>query len=130
MFRHLFATSDDPAALVARLALGVVILPHGLQKTLGWFGGAGLSGTLQFFTDNLGIPALLALLAIAAESLGALALVAGFATRAAALGVGVTMAVAAALVHLDHGFFMNWHGSQAARVSSSTSSPSASPLCC
>ena len=111
MAKYLFATPDDPAALVARVALGIVILPHGLQKTLGWFGGAGFDGTMGFFTDSLGIPALLAGLAIAAESLGALALIAGFATRAAAFGVGATMAVAAALVHLEHGFFMNWYGS-------------------
>ncbi len=113
MLRYLLATSDDPTPLVARLALGIVILPHGLQKTLGWFGGTGFSGTMQFFTENLGIPSLLALLAIAVESVGALALLAGLATRAAALGTGVTMAVAAVLVHLDNGFFMNWYGNQA-----------------
>ncbi len=113
MLGYLLATSDDPTPLVARLALGIVILPHGLQKTLGWFGGTGFSGTMQFFTENLGIPSLLALLAIAVESVGALALLAGLATRAAALGTGVTMAVAAVLVHLDNGFFMNWYGNQA-----------------
>ncbi len=113
MLRYLLATSDDPTPLVARLALGIVILPHGLQKTLGWFGGTGFSGTMQFFTENLGIPSLLALLAIAVESVGALALLAGLATRAAARGTGVTMAVAAVLVHLDNGFFMNWYGNQA-----------------
>ncbi len=113
MLRYLLATSDDPTPLVARLALGIVILPHGLQKTLGWFGGTGFSGTMQFFTENLGIPSLLALLAIAVESVGALALLAGLTTRAAALGTGVTMAVAAVLVHLDNGFFMNWYGNQA-----------------
>ncbi len=30
-------TSDLPA-LISRLTLALVILPHGLQKTLGWFG--------------------------------------------------------------------------------------------
>ncbi|MBM3270368.1 MAG: DoxX family protein [Candidatus Sericytochromatia bacterium] len=108
----LLATDRDYGALAARVALGLVILPHGLQKTVGWFGGFGLEGTLGFFTQQLHIPALLALLAIAAESLGALALIAGLGGRVAALGIGVTMATAALMLHLPNGFFMNWFGAQ------------------
>ena len=35
----LIQTPHDRAALVARLALGAVMFPHGAQKALGWFGG-------------------------------------------------------------------------------------------
>ena len=63
------------------LALGLVILPHGAQKLLGWFGGSGLSGTMQFFTENMGIPWILAFVVILAESLGALGLIGGAATE-------------------------------------------------
>jgi putative oxidoreductase len=58
------------------------------------------------------IPAPLAFLAIAAESLGALALILGFLTRFAALGLAANMAVAIATVHYKNGLFMNWYGQQ------------------
>ena len=47
----LFKTDDSWAGLVLRVTLGVVMLPHGAQKLLGWFGGYGFTGTLGFFTD-------------------------------------------------------------------------------
>ena len=51
-----FATEADSAATVARLALGLMILPHGLQKAFGLFGGYGFEGTMGFMTGTLGIP--------------------------------------------------------------------------
>ena len=111
--RKILETDPDTGALVARLVLGLVMFPHGAQKVLGWWGGHGFSGTMQFFTESLGIPAPFALLAIAAEFLGSLGLIVGFGTRVAALGIGSTMIVAAGMVHLQNGFFMNWSGSQA-----------------
>jgi putative oxidoreductase len=108
----LFKTTDNTAPLIARVALGAVMLPHGAQKTLGWFGGYGFGGTMGFFTQQMHIPALFAFLAIAAESVGALALIAGVLSRVAALGVAAVMAVAIAMVHAPNGFFMNWYGSQ------------------
>ena len=42
----LFETSPSLALLAQRLALGAVILPHGLQKALGWFHGYGFDGTM------------------------------------------------------------------------------------
>ncbi len=106
-------TFVDSLTLALRLTLGLVILPHGAQKLLGWFGGYGFRGTMGYFTGTLGIPYALGLLAIVAESLGALALVAGLLTRPAALGIGIVMAVAALTSHRRHGFFMNWFGTQA-----------------
>jgi len=111
LLRRVLATESDPVLLALRLTLGLVILPHGLQKTLGLFGGHGLAGTLDYFTGAYGIPWALALAAIIAESVGALALVLGLFGRLAALTVGITMAVAAS-THLAHGFFMNWFGTQ------------------
>ena len=112
MLRRLLETTNDKGALIARVTLGVVMFPHGAQKVFGWFGGHGLSATLETFTAKMGIPAPLALAAIAAESLGALALILGIGGRLAAFGIGVTMVVAATM-HLDNGFFMNWFGQQA-----------------
>ena len=111
MLQRILETDNSTSSLILRLALGIVMFPHGAQKLLGWFGGYGFSGTIGFFTETLGIPALFAFLVIIAEFFGALALIVGLLTRIAALGVGVVMAVAATL-HVSNGFFMNWTGQQ------------------
>jgi putative oxidoreductase len=107
----LVATGDSFAATALRLALGFMILPHGLQKTLGWFGGYGFKGTMGYLTGTVGAPWIFAFLAILAESIGGLMLIAGFGTRVAAVGIGGVMLVAAAQ-HWSNGFFMNWTGAQ------------------
>jgi putative oxidoreductase len=106
----LLSTPADSAATVARLALGIMILPHALQKVFGLFGGYGLAGTMGFMTGTLHIPALLAALAIAAEFLGGLGLIAGLAGRVAAFGVASVMLGAVVTSHFQNGFFMNWYG--------------------
>jgi putative oxidoreductase len=113
MFNSLLKTENDSAALVLRVLLGVVFFPHGAQKALGWFGGHGLEGTLNFFTTNMGVPLVVAILVVAAEFLGAIGLIVGFLTRLAALGIAAVMAGAIWMVHLPNGFFMNWSGKQA-----------------
>jgi putative oxidoreductase len=111
MLRKLLSTSGDWSLTLLRLALGVVMFPHGLQKTLGWFGGAGFQGTMGFFTQG-GIPTVFAFLAICAEFLGGLGLIVGFLSRIAAFGIICVMMVAVIRVHLANGFFMNWAGNQ------------------
>jgi putative oxidoreductase len=108
----LLKTDGSLSSLIARLALGLVMFPHGAQKALGWFGGYGFSGTMGFFTGQLHIPALFAFLAIAAEFAGSIGLITGFLSRVAAFGIGVNMVVATLLVHDSNGFFMNWYGNQ------------------
>lgn len=110
MWRRLLATPNDSAMLVLRLALAIMIFPHGAQKVLGWFGGYGFDGTMGFLTQMF--PAPLAVMAIAAEFLGSILLALGLLTRVAAFGIGVNMVVAALTVHLPNGFFMNWSGQQ------------------
>ncbi len=113
MLGAIFRTdSNDASALVARLALGIVILPHGLQKLLGMFGGAGFTATVDYFVSS-GLPAFLAVLIIIGEALGALGLILGFLSRLAALGITIIMLGAILTVHIKFGFFMNWAGTQA-----------------
>jgi putative oxidoreductase len=112
MFKMIFKTDDDIAILVARLMLGIVFFPHGMQKLFGWFGGYGFSVTLHNFTDKMGIPVVFALLAIIAESFGSLGVLTGFLTRIAAFGIGCVMVVAVLTVHIHNGFFMNWFGNK------------------
>jgi putative oxidoreductase len=111
--RKLFETYDSGSQLILRVMLGVVMFPHGAQKLLGWFGGLGFAGTMNMFTDKMHIPAVFAFLVIITESLGSLALIAGFLTRVVAFGIFCIMVVAIAMVHWPNGFFMNWSGIQA-----------------
>ncbi|WP_223860350.1 DoxX family protein [Spirosoma validum] len=107
--KSIFAT--NPASitlLIARLALSITVFPHGAQKLLGWFGGGGFEGTMEFLTNGSGLPWLVALLVILIEFFGSLMLVIGIATRVVALGIlgnfiGIVLAS-----HLHSGFFMNW----------------------
>jgi putative oxidoreductase len=110
--RAVLGTDAHLAPAIARVALAAAILPHGAQKLLGWFGGYGFTGTMQFFTQTMHIPWVFAFAVILAETLGGIALLIGFASRFAALGVGAIFAGAVATVHGQHGFFMNWFGNQ------------------
>src|SRR6266568_5275836 len=112
MLNKLVRTNDDYALTIARLVLGVLFFIHGDQLMLGWFGGYGLSGSMEFFTRHLGIPAPFAFLAICAEFFGGLMLIVGFLGRVAALTIICTMAVAVVKVHWHFGLFMNWFGTQ------------------
>jgi putative oxidoreductase len=110
--QRLLSTTDSLVPLIARLTLGLVMLPHGLQKVLGWFGGYGFSATLGAFTQQMHIPFIFALAAILTEFLGSLALILGFVSRVSAALVGFVMLVAVLTVHFPNGFFMNWAGTQ------------------
>jgi len=98
----------DEAILILRLALGAIFVMHGAQKVLGLFGGEGLAVTVQNFQAHLGIPPILGYAASFTEFFGGIALLVGVLTRLAALGIGMTMVVAALKVHLANGFFINW----------------------
>jgi len=108
-----FQTDDSWTGLILRLTLGIVMLPHGAQKVLGWFGGFGFDGTMGFFTQTLGLPWIIAFLVIIGEFFGSLGLLVGFLTRFSAASIGVIMLGAITIVHLRNGFFMNWSGRQA-----------------
>jgi putative oxidoreductase len=106
----LLQTDSGVVGFILRVTLAVVMFPHGAQKMLGWFGGHGFGGTMKYFTDS-GIPAVFALLAIAAEFLGSLGLAVGLLTRVAAFGIACLMLVDIFTVW-PNGFFMNWDGNQ------------------
>jgi putative oxidoreductase len=112
MFKRLVHTHSDYSLLIARLVLGFLFLVHGDQLLLGGFGGYGLKGSMQFFTQQLGIPEFFAFLAICAQFFGGLMLIMGLVGRAAAGAIICVMVVAVAKVHWQFGLFMNWFGAQ------------------
>ncbi len=81
MNRIIATNSNNWPALIARLALGLTIFPHGAQKLLGWFGGYGFQGTMGFFTTQMHLPYIIGLLVILIEFFGSLFLIFGFLTR-------------------------------------------------
>ena len=109
MLRALMQTSDDRIPMLARLALGIVIFPHGAQKVLGWFGGPGIDGALGFYA-SLGVPAFFGWILMTTEFIGGIALIVGLLGRVAAAVIAVDMIVAVIQLHWTVGFFMDWNG--------------------
>jgi putative oxidoreductase len=109
MLHHLIKTSNQPAPVLARVTLGLVLLPHGAQHVLGWFGGYGFEGTLGWMTATLGFPAPLAVVALVTEITAPFFLILGLGARIAALGV-IGLMMGALSTHFGNGFFMNWFG--------------------
>ena len=112
MKNRIFNTNSDLSSFIIRLTLGLVLFPHGAQKMLGIFGGYGFSGTMGYFTSTLNLPWMIGFLVIVIEFVGALSLIAGFASRIWSL---LTLFLFVGIIftsHLDNGFFMNWFGNQ------------------
>lgn len=94
-------------ALVLRLTLGLVMLPHGWQKV------ANFQNTLMHLQQDYRLPWLLAIGVILTEFITPLFLIAGLGARLMALLLIVLMIGAVIMGHhWQHGFFMNWFGNQ------------------
>ena len=86
--------SDDTGKLILRLALGVLILLHGIAK---------LKGGVGFISGQLtahGLPAALAYGAYIGEVVAPILLIVGFFTRPAAWIIAINMLFAFFLVHM------------------------------
>ncbi|MBI4610743.1 MAG: DoxX family protein [Candidatus Rokubacteria bacterium] len=104
------SASLGTACLVLRLVLGVIMVPHGMQKLFAAFGGPGLGPTADFFVKIGLVPGLFwAWVAGLVEFAGGICLVVGFLTRVAAFLVAVQMATAVLKVHVP-GFFVDRGG--------------------
>lgn len=112
MLNKLINTNNDSNWLILRITLGVVMLGHGLQKALGWFGGYGWDNTIAYFTGTVGVPAPLGAFIILIESIGACLLILGLAGRINAALMGIVIIGAFYVDHLPNGFYMNWFGNQ------------------
>jgi putative oxidoreductase len=85
-----------------RTIVGVVFVAHGGMKLF----VLGVGGTAGFMaSQHIPLPLVSAVLVIATELLGGLALIAGFGTRFIAWPLAFAMLVAVGMVHLSGGFF-------------------------
>lgn len=112
MKTQLLKTTKNWGATALRIALGIVLFSHGAQSMLGWFGGFGLKATLEFLSQNMGLPVFIGFVVICIQFFGSLMLITGTLTRIAALGV-FGIFVGMATYHFDYGFHMNWSGAKA-----------------
>lgn len=96
----------SPMVPILRIFTGMAMLTHGLPKIYhnGQFFPELASITKMVTQLGLPLPAFLAIMAILTESLGALLLTMGLATRLAAFFLTATMLVAAFLVHAGDPF--------------------------
>ncbi len=92
--------------LLIRVAVGLTVGAHGLQKLAGAFGGYGISGTGGFL-ESLGFRPgrLYAWVLALAETVGGSLLAAGLLTPLGAAAVAGVMAAAVGFVHWPKGFF-------------------------
>ena len=94
------------ALLIIRIVVGLVLIGHGSQKLLGWFGGHGFAGNVGFL-KSLGFkPAVFwALLASLGEFGGGILFVLGLLTPLGALAIFASMLMAVIKVHWKAGFW-------------------------
>ena len=106
--KNILSTNNSYSPLVARIALFIVFFAHGSQKFLGWFGGSGFDSSMNYLNQDLGIPLVLAAIAILSQFFGSILIQIGLLTRVVALGFAVNMIVAIFTERIHHGFFINW----------------------
>ena len=93
------------AALILRVALGVMFLAHSLYLKVIVF---TVAGTVGFF-ESLGLPAIAAYLTIGAEILGGIALILGVQTRLVAVAL-LPVLLGATWVHWGNGWLFSAEG--------------------
>lgn len=101
--RSIPASRVDTALLILRVVLGIVFLAHGYQK-LFTYGFAGVTGA--FTQMRIPVPSITGPFIALLEFCGGMALIVGFLTRMAALGIALDMLGALAVVHIKNGFFL------------------------
>ncbi|MEM8684186.1 MAG: DoxX family protein [Pseudomonadota bacterium] len=95
----------DIAALLLRVALGIMFLAHGLLKVVVFT----LPGTVGFF-ESIGFPGFLAYAVTFAEIAGGVLLIAGVGTRAVSIAL-IPVVLGATYVHFGAGWvFSNENG--------------------
>ncbi len=108
MNKLLKTNPDNLTALISRLAIAITIFPHGAQKLLGWYGGAGFEGAMKFMTETQKLPWIFGFSFIVIECLGPVLMLVGYFTRLAAAVLFIAFLGVMYTDSLHNGFFMNW----------------------
>ncbi len=107
---RVYRALDPYMDTLVRVCVGLPLIPHGMQKLFGAFGGPGMAGISQFLESIGYTPGWAWAWALAlTEFAGGIALVVGLLTRPVALAVFIFMLNAIAF-HWPNGFFWNQGG--------------------
>jgi len=108
----IYDTVSEYAEPILRIALGAILIPHGMQKLFGAFGGMGFAGNAALF-DRIGFtPGIFwGTLVGCTELIGGILLVLGLFTRFAAAAVVIFMIVGVKFTSAK-GFFWTQGGSE------------------
>jgi len=94
----------DVAILLLRLMSGLILFVAGAGKILGWFGGFGMTTTLELFKTNMHLSAFWAYLSSYTEFIGGFLIMIGLLTRFASIALLINMLVATLLVGFKNFF--------------------------
>jgi len=97
-------TSEDTGKLILRLALGILILLHGVSKIIG-----GIDPIVGLVV-KAGLPASVAYLVYIGEVIASVVMIVGVWTRAAGVVIAINMVVAVMLAHAHQVFTMSKTG--------------------
>jgi putative oxidoreductase len=101
--RRQSSNNTDLALLLLRVVIGVVFIAHGWQKLF----ILGLGGVAKAFTDmGVPFPAITGPAVGVIEIVAGVAIILGFSTRLASLGLACDVLAAIILVHAKNGFFV------------------------
>lgn len=106
MFQKIIRTNNNLTGTFLRLALAITIVPHGYQKIIDF------GNILTVLESHYGLPTYVGTLVIFIEFFSAIFLLLGLYSRINAALLGFVL-LCASFYHLEHGFFINWFGSQA-----------------
>src|SRR5262245_10612795 len=109
---NIYSAVDQYAEPILRIALGAILIPHGMQKLFGAFGGMGFAGNAALF-DRIGFtPGIFwGTLVGCTELIGGTLLVLGLFTRFAAAAVVIFMIMGVKFTSAK-GFFWTQGGSE------------------
>jgi putative oxidoreductase len=97
-------TQNDLGRLILRVALGVLILLHGIAKLRGGMGG------IVGLVESHGLPGVLGYGVLVGEVLAPMMVIAGFHARIGAILIAINMIFAFALVHMGELGRLNGQG--------------------
>lgn len=108
MLESIIRNQTQSGLFLLRLAVSIIFFAHGYQKLFGGFGGIGLEGTVEKFTE-LGIyfPRFVAWFVAIVEFFGGILLFFGAFTREVACLLVIIMGGAVYLDHWGNGFFLS-----------------------
>jgi putative oxidoreductase len=112
MKQLLFFSDGSWSGLILRITIALTMFPHGAQKLLGLFGGYGFKPTIDYFTNTMKLPWIIAILIVVIEFICPIALLIGVGSRLCSLLVIIIMTGAIITTNYKFGFFMNWFGTQ------------------